>query len=79
VGIETHVCVYQTAIDLIDDGFEVYVVGDAVSSRKLENKQIGIQAMKDAGAKTTSVEMALFEMLQVAEGDKFKQITKIVK
>jgi nicotinamidase-related amidase len=79
VGIETHVCVYQTAIDLIKDGYEVHLVGDAVSSRKLENKQIGIQAMKDAGAKVTSVEMALFEMLQVAEGDKFKQITKIVK
>ncbi|MCP4583925.1 MAG: hydrolase [candidate division Zixibacteria bacterium] len=78
-GIETHVCVYQTALDLINDGFEVYLVGDAVSSRKLENKRIGIQAMKDAGAKITSVEMALFEMLEVAEGDKFKQIIKIVK
>jgi len=78
-GIETHVCVYQTAIDLINDGYEVYLVGDGVSSRKLDNKLIGIQAMKDAGAKITSVEMALFEMLRVAEGDKFKQITKIVK
>lgn len=79
VGIETHVCVYQTAIDLLQAGYEVYLVADAVSSRTLENKQIGIQAIKDAGAKITSVEMALFEMLKVAQGDKFKQVIKIIK
>jgi len=79
VGIETHVCVYQTAIDLLQEGFEVYLVADAVSSRTQENKQIGIQAIKDAGAKITSVEMALFEMLKEARGDKFKQVIKIVK
>jgi nicotinamidase-related amidase len=79
VGIETHVCVYQTAVDLLQTGYEVYLVADAVSSRTEENKQIGIQAMKDAGAKITSVEMALFEMLKVARGDKFKQVIKIVK
>ena len=79
VGIETHVCVYQTAIDLLRTGYEVYLVSDAVSSRTLENKQIGIQAIKDAGAKITSVEMALFEMLKIARGDKFKQVIKIVK
>lgn len=79
VGIETHVCVYQTAIDLLRAGYEVYLVADAVSSRTVENKVIGIQAIKDAGAKITSVEMALFEMLKVAQGDKFKQVIKIVK
>jgi len=79
VGIETHVCVYQTAMDLLQTGYEVYLVADAVSSRTLENKQIGIRAMKDAGAKITSVEMALFEMLKAAHGDKFKQVIKIVK
>ena len=79
IGIETHVCVYQTAVDLLQTGYEVYLVADAVSSRTSENKQIGIRAMKDAGAKITSVEMALFEMLKVARGDKFKQVIKIVK
>jgi nicotinamidase-related amidase len=78
-GMETHVCVYQTALDLLQAGYEVSLAADAVSSRTLENKRIGIEAMKNAGAKITGVEMALFEMLRVAEGEKFKQIIKIVK
>jgi len=78
-GMETHVCVYQTALDLLDDGYEVYVVADAVSSRSAENKRIALDAMRDAGIKITSVEMSLFEMIQVAEGNKFKEVIKIVK
>ncbi len=79
VGMETHVCVWQTAIDLIGEGYEVYLVADAVSSRFAENKEIGIQAIRDLGAKITSVEMSLFEMLTIARGDQFKQIIQIVK
>ena len=79
VGIETHVCVYQTAIDLLAGGYEVYVVTDAVSSRTESNRQLGLQRMRDAGAVMTSVEMALFEMLKIAKGDQFKQIARIVK
>ena len=78
-GIETHVCVYQTAVELLADGYEVHVVADAVSSRTFANKRLGLARMKDAGAKITGTEMALFEMLKVAQGDKFKQIIKIVK
>lgn len=78
-GMETHVCVYQTALDLLNQGYEVYLVVDAVSSRTPENKQIGIEAMKDGGAKITSVEMALFELLRVAEGEQFRKIIDIVK
>lgn len=78
-GIETHVCVYQTALDLLDSGYEVQVVTDAVSSRTSANKQIGLERMKAAGATLTSTEMALFELLRVAEGPQFKQIAKIVK
>ena len=78
-GIETHVCVYQTALDLLDAGYEVQVVADAVSSRTSANKQIGLERMKAAGATLTSTEMALFELLRVAEGPQFKQIAKIVK
>ena len=78
-GIETHICVYQTAMDLLTGGYEVYVVTDAVSSRTQANRQLGLGRMKDAGAVMTSVEMALFEMLKVAKGDKFKQIARIVK
>ncbi len=79
VGMESHVCVYQSTLDLLEAGYEVYAVADAISSRSLENKEIGLGAMKEAGAKITSVEMALFEALRVAEGDQFRQIIKIVK
>ena len=79
VGIETHVCVYQTAMDLLAGGYEVYVVTDAVSSRTESNRQLGLQRMRDAGAVMTSVEMALFEMLKIAKGDQFKQIARIVR
>jgi nicotinamidase-related amidase len=78
-GMETHVCVYQTALDLIPGGYEVHLVADAVSSRTLENKLVGIQAIKDLGARLTSVEMAIFEMLEVAEGEQFKSIVKLLK
>jgi nicotinamidase-related amidase len=78
-GIETHICVYQTAVGLVDMGGEVQVVADAVSSRTAENKAIGLQKIRDAGAALTSVETALFELLQVAEGDVFKALLRIVK
>ena len=78
-GIETHICVYQTAIDLLKSGYEVHLVRDAVSSRIESNYQLGLERIKDAGAVLTSVEMSLFEMLRVAEGDQFKQIVQIVK
>ncbi len=78
-GIECHVCVYQTVMDLLTEKFEVHLVQDAVSSRIKENYYLGLEKMKDAGAYLTSVEMSLFEILKVAEGDEFKQIIKIVK
>jgi nicotinamidase-related amidase len=78
-GIEAHVCIYQTAVDLLAAGYEVEVVADAVSSRTAENREIALQRMRDEGVKITSVEMALFELLQVAEGPKFKEISRIVK
>lgn len=78
-GIEAHICVYQTAVDLLNLGYEVQVVADAVSSRVAENKQIGLERVKQAGATLTSTEMALFELLRAAEGAKFREITKIVK
>lgn len=78
-GIEAHVCVYQTAADLVDIGYEVQVVTDAVSSRDMLNKEIGLQKTRDLGACLTSVETALFELLKVAGGESFKEILKIVK
>ncbi len=78
-GIETHVCVYQTALDLLDMGYEVEIIVDAVSSRTRENKEIGLQKMRDAGAGITCTETVFFEMLERAEGEKFKRIIKIIK
>ena len=79
VGIESHVCVYQTAMNLMGAGYEVQIVADAVSSRTAENRELGLEKMKSEGAKLTGVEMALFELLRVAEGAKFKGILKVVK
>jgi nicotinamidase-related amidase len=78
-GIEAHVCVYQTSADLVSRGYEVQVVTDAVSSRTCENKAVGLEKSKTCGASLTSTETALFELLKVAEGDKFKQMLKVVK
>ncbi len=78
-GIETHICVYQSTRDLLQRGFEVHVISDAVSSRVIENKEIGLARMKQEGALISSVEMALFEMLQEAAGDRFRQVVKLLK
>jgi len=78
-GIEAHVCVYQTVVELVELGYEVQVLGDAVSSRTVENKNIALQRMREAGASVTSVETALFELLRRGDGEEFKEILRIVK
>jgi nicotinamidase-related amidase len=78
-GIESHVCVYQTAADLIAAGYEVDIVSDAIASRTEQNKDTGIKMMLQSGAKLTGTEAALFELLKVAKGDKFKAISQIVR
>ena len=78
-GIEAHVCVYQTTVDLLGFGYEVHLVADAVSSRTVMNREIGIEKMRDGGAHLASTEMVLFELIRTAEDPKFKEIFKIVK
>jgi nicotinamidase-related amidase len=78
-GIETHVCIYQTAVDLLRKGFCVDLVANAVSSRTLENKQIAIERMNAEGVNISCTEMALFELLKTAEHPKFKQVAKLIK
>lgn len=78
-GIEAHICVTQTAIDLIDKGYGVYVVVDAVSSRIESNKKIGLKRMEQEGVKVCSTEMVLFELLKTAEHPKFRDIAKLIK
>jgi nicotinamidase-related amidase len=79
VGIETHICVYQTAIDLLKQGFEVEVIADAVGSRIAANHEIGLNRMASAGAGVTCTETVLFELMRVAEHPAFRVIQGIVK
>jgi nicotinamidase-related amidase len=78
-GIETHVCVNQTVLDLLDQGVEVHVVGDAVGSRTDQNRELGLHKAEQAGAVLTSVETALFELLRGSDAAEFKQVQALVK
>ena len=78
-GIESHVCVYQTAMDLLEQDFVVHVAADAVSSRTDSNKHLGLERMLLEGVVQTSVEMVLFELQGVATGDRFSKLAKLVK
>ncbi len=78
-GIETHVCVYQTVRDLLAGDHEVEVIVDAVSSRTVANKEVGLRRMRDDGARLSSTEMVLFELQQNGQGERFKELLKIVK
>ena len=77
-GIESHVCVSQTAHDLLDRGVEVHVARDAVTSRTDENKELGLHKMEQSGAILTSVETALFELVGAAGTDEFKAVQKLI-
>ncbi len=79
VGMETHVCVYQTSLDLINAGYEVFVLDDAVSSRFLHNYQSGIAALRDAGAVVVSTETAVFQWMKVAGTPEFKKISSLLR
>ncbi|MFL6247813.1 MAG: hydrolase [Thermoanaerobaculia bacterium] len=78
-GVETHVCVYQTVEDLLARDLEVSVITDAVSSRTPQNREIALQRMASDGAKTSSTEMALFELTVAAGTDEFRAISRLVK
>ena len=79
VGIETHVCVYQTARDLKERGLHVEIVADAVSSRRAEDRDLALWRMASMGILLTTVEMALFELLGAAGTPEFKKILEIVR
>ncbi len=78
-GIEAHICVYQTAAGLASRGYEVQVVSDAVSSRAASNRDLALARVRDLGIAVTGVEMALYELVRIAEGERFKAILRIVK
>lgn len=79
MGIETHVCILQTALDILSQGRGVIVIEDCVSSRYENDKHIAIQRMRSAGAVITTAESILFELLEKAGSDAFKQISSLVK
>jgi hypothetical protein len=78
-GIETHVCVAQTALTLLELGYDVFLVEDAVSSRNKTDKKTAIKRMEQAGARPVTVEAVLFELLVTAKAAEFKEISRIVK
>ncbi|MBI2377373.1 MAG: isochorismatase family protein [Deltaproteobacteria bacterium] len=78
-GMETHICVYQTARALCAEGFKVHVVADAVASRSRENYELGLALCERAGAVRTGTEVVLFDMLGKAGSDAFKAVSKIVR
>lgn len=78
-GMECHVCVCQTCLDLLDHGFRSFVVADAVSSRTADNRCLGLDRMSHCGAVIVSTEMILFELLQRSDVKEFKQVLALVK
>jgi nicotinamidase-related amidase len=78
-GIETHVCIYQTALHLKQAGYESTVIADAVSSRTESNKTFALKKMQTMGIDISTTEMALFELLKTAEHQNFRQIAKLIK
>jgi nicotinamidase-related amidase len=78
-GMETHVCVLQTCLDLLMEGYAVHVVADAVCSRTEENFRIAIEFMRDAGAVITCTETVLFQLLEKAGTEEFKSISRRIK
>ena len=78
-GIEAHVCVNQTVLDLLERGVETHVAADAIGSRTDLNRELGLKKMERAGATLTSVEMALFELLRGSDAPAFKEVQALVK
>ena len=78
-GIETHVCVLQTALDLKAKGYESMVVADACASRRIESEQMGWSRMRQCGVELLSVEMAFFEWIHQAGTPEFKELSALIK
>ena len=78
-GLETHICVSQTAHDLIERGFQVHILCDCVTSRFEYNRLAGLQKIRRAGVIESSIEMALFELMRDAKHEQFKEIQALIK
>jgi nicotinamidase-related amidase len=78
-GIESHICVEQTALDALFAGYEVHIISDAISSRTPRNLNIGIEKARQFGAVISSTEMAMYEIMERADTQEFKEVLKLVK
>lgn len=78
-GIETHICVLQTAMDLLNEGYEVFVVQNACGSRDEANKQAALRRLIHAGAQIVTTEMVLFELLESSKHPNFKEVQALIK
>jgi nicotinamidase-related amidase len=78
-GIETHVCVWQTAAGLLERDLEVHLIADATSSRSAFNREIGLRRMQGAGVYLSTVEMALFELIGDAVHPEFRELARLLK
>jgi nicotinamidase-related amidase len=78
-GMETHVCVFQTARDLVGMGYEVHVCADAVTSRSEEHRRAGLDLCREAGAVITTAETAIFDLLHLAGTAEFKKVSPLVR
>jgi nicotinamidase-related amidase len=79
VGMETHVCVFQTARELVKRGYATYVVADAVASRRDENRRLGLSLCERAGAIVTATETVAFDLLEQAGTAEFKAVSKLIR
>jgi len=79
MGIETHVCVQQTVLDALAEGYQVFVLSDAVTSRSTVDRQVALDLMRDAGAVITTVEAYLFMLMRDAKHPQFKVISKLIR
>jgi nicotinamidase-related amidase len=78
-GIEAHICVVQTSLDLLARGFDVFLLVDCITSRKPENKQAALARLTQAGAIHSTLEMALFEMMRTADSPQFRAIQSLIR
>ena len=78
-GIECHVCVFQTARDMLARGYVVHIISDGVSSRARENWKVGIDRMRELGATISSTEMFMFEVMEKAGTQEFKEVVPLLK
>lgn len=77
VGIETHICVQQTCLDLLEQGKDVHIIVDAVSSQRAIDREVALQRLAQSGAFLTTAQSAAFMLVGTAEHEQFKKISKL--